>query len=1017
MGIKFFFHWYKNQFKRHMLKMSRGQNFMDINVSVDNLMIDMNGVFHNSAQKIYEYGNCKPQPRMLQHNRRKKISGLQKQIKVFEDVCRTVESLFYLVEPNKRLILCVDGPAPQSKQNQQRQRRFRSAMEKDDDESSFDSTCITPGTKFMDYLTKYIDWFLRKRISEDERWQNIEIIFSNEKAPGEGEAKCLKIGTPILLYNGMIKKVEDIQVGEKLIGDDGLPRTVLSLVSGEDEMFEIIQNNGDNYTVNRNHILSLQIADHKRIYWDNKDSAWIVGWYNRDTNRYQRKSFTGLKEGEISFVKMNENDKICIECEKSYTTGENFSKHMKKIHNIVIPKLKTFGRTKDEAHEDALKFLETIQDDNIVDISVVDYLKLPTNTQRKLYGFRCSSLSREKKDVDIDPYILGLWLGDGVSTQPIICSIDTEIVEYLEEYCVENGFELTHNDKYINYTICDKINRSSRIVSSLQKYNLIQNKHIPLDYKVNDEDTRLKVLAGIIDTYGNVTKNGRLVRIAQCLKHEQLVQDIVYLCRSLGFCTNVRKGKSTYTYENEKKSGICFNITISGDLERIPTLLPHKKCSVNPIPGENGRSIVVDKLRTSIKVKPVGKGEYYGFNLDGNQRYLLGDFTVTHNCINYIRFHGDPTDSYCIHGLDADLIMLAMGTHVPNFYILREDLYDRYNEFFCIDIGRIRSELAEMMRWESEKHVFNPEFAINDFIFLCFTVGNDFLPHIPSLEIIQNGIETILAVARDVGQYYGHITRKEGGRILFNLLPLQLFFVTIAGEEKGILEEKLSKKESYFPDLILERYARMEEGGKYNLDIEGYRETYCQEHFQVEESMEQICHKYLEGMQWVLSYYTRGVPNWNWSFTYHYAPPASVLASYVPTFVQPKYGRTTPPAPFQQLLSVLPPKSANLIPEPLNRLLLDENSPLKVFCPDTFDIDLAGKRKEWEGIVILPMVDFSVVRAAYFDTIGKLDQRELKRNMTNRSFVYLYTPQSSGMFRSYYGDIEVCKVRTMMIDL
>lgn len=979
MGIKFFFQWYKNQFKRHILKMRRGQNFIDINVSVDNLMIDMNGIFHNSAQKIYEYGNCKPRPRMLQHNRHKKISGLQKQIKVFEDVCRTVESLFYIVGPNKRLILCVDGPAPQSKQNQQRQRRFRSAMEKDDNElSTFDSNCITPGTKFMDYLTKYIDWFLRKRISEDERWQNIEIIFSNEKAPGEGEAKCLKFGTPILLYNGMIKNVEDVQVGEQLIGDDGYPRTVLSLVSGEDEMFEIIQNNGDNYTVNRNHILSLQIADHKRIYWDNKDSAWIIGWYNRDTNRYQCKSFTGLKKGE----------------NYSITT-----------------------KTKDEAYEDALKFLETINDDNILDISVVEYLKLPKNTQKKLYGFRCYGVNWDKKNVEIDPYILGLWLGDGDFHNPTIFTIDNEIIEYLEEYCVENGFELIHNDKYINYRICDKNNRPSRIMSSLRKYNLFQNKHIPLDYKINDENTRLKVLAGIIDTCGIMSKEGRLINITQCLKHKQLVEDIVYLSRSLGFCTNVRKGKSTYTYKNEKKSGICFNITISGDLERIPILVPRNKCSINSIQGENGGSIMVDKLRTSIKVKPVGKGEYYGFNLDGNQRYLLGDFTVTHNCINYIRFYGDPTDSYCIHGMDADLIMLAMGTHVPNFYILREDLYDRSNEFFCMDIGRARSELAEMMRWESDNNVFNPEFVINDFIFLCFTVGNDFLPHIPSLEIIQNGIETIIAVARDVGKYYGHITRKEGGRILFNLLPLQLFFVTISGEEKGILEEKLSKKKSYFPDLLLEQYSIMEEDGKYNLDIEGYREGYCQKHFQVEESMEEICHKYLEGMQWVLSYYTKGVPNWKWSFPYHYAPPASVLASHVQTFVQPKYGRTTPAAPYQQLLSVLPPKSANLIPKPLNRLLLDENSPLKVFCPDTFDIDLAGKRKEWEGIVILPIVDFSIVRKAYFDNIGMLDNIELKRNMTNSSFIYLYTPQSSGMFRSYYGDIEECKVRTMMIDL
>jgi hypothetical protein len=971
MGIKNFFGWYKNQFNQHISKLGRGQNFAEINVSVDNLMIDMNGVFHNSTQKIYEYGNYKPNPRMLQKNIRKKnINGLKKQIKVFEDVCSTVESIFNLVDPTKRLILCVDGPAPQSKQNQQRQRRFRSAMEKDDKEfSSFDSNCLTPGTKFMDYLSKYIDWFIRKKISEDERWQKVEIIFSSEKACGEGEHKCSRVGTPILLYNGRIKKVEDIQVGDKLIGDDGYSRTVLSLVSGEDEMFEIIQNNGDNYTVNKNHILSLQYNYHQCIFWNEQTCSWIVKLYNK---KYKSKSFIGLSEYEITFAK-------------------------------------TDKKTKDEAYEDALKYLETIQDNNILDISVVEYLKLPKNIQKKLYGFRCSGVNWEKKNVIIDPYLLGLFLGYGDCINLVIYTIDKEIVHYLEKYCHENGFKLIHNEKNISYKICDNTQKTSRIISALQNYNLIQNKHIPIEYKVNDEETRLKLLSGIIDSDDNVKKEGRLLTIIQCICREKLVEDIVYLSRSVGFCTNVNKKKYEYTCCNcKKKVGECYKISLSGDLEKIPILVSRKKCL------SNGKSIVDNLI--SIKILSVGRDKYYGFNTDGNHRYLLGDFTVTHNCISFIRNYGDITDSYCIHGLDADLIMLAMGTHVPNFYILREDLYDKNNEFFCIKIGNIRSELAEMMRWESENHVFNCELAINDFIFLCFTVGNDFLPHIPSLEIIQNGIETILSVSRNVGSYYGHITRVEGGCIIFNIIPLQLFFTSIAGEEKGILEEKLTKKKSYFPDHLLNNYARQLKGGKYELDIEGYREGYCQEHFK-EESMEQICHLYLEGMQWVLSYYTRGVPNWKWCFPYHYAPPANILARFTQTFIQPVYGRTIPTTPFQQLLSVLPPKSANLIPSPLNRLLLDEDSPLKVFCPDKIEIDLAGKRREWEGTVLLPIVDFSIVRDSYFEKIALLDQRELKRNIAGRSCVYIFTPQSSGMFRSYYGDIPECKVRKMMIDL
>jgi len=575
MGIKHFFSYFRNQFPRDIMKLRRNQNFTDINVEIDNMMIDMNGVIHSSAQKIYEYGNNKPNPRFLK-NKKPRTYGLSHQKKLFEDICLTVERLFLLTNPKKRLILCIDGPAPKSKQSQQRQRRFKSASEKTEEEmiGHFDANCITPGTKFMDYLSKYIDRFIKQRISEDIRWQNIEVVFSSEKAPGEGEQKA----------------------------------------------------------------------------------------------------------------------------------------------------------------------------------------------------------------------------------------------------------------------------------------------------------------------------------------------------------------------------------------------------------------------------------------------------------ISYIRYYGEEGDSYCIHGLDADLIMLTLSTHIRDFYILRDDLYDYNNEFLCIRISTVREQLIEILRWKSEKFTFDPETSINDFVFLCFMVGNDFLPHIPSLEIIENGIDIILDVYRDVGRSYGHITRKVGGKVQFIHESLEVFLGTISHFEKKILEDKLNKKKVYFADLLLESCATLNKG-KYELDIERYREAYCEEHFPEEIGIEKICHDYFEGLQWVISYYTKGVPNWKWQFPYNYAPSASILAQHLSTFVCPTYGRTIPFLPYQLLLSVLPPKSSNLIPEPLNLLLTDDNSPLKPFCPDIFDVDLAGKRKEWEGIVILPIMDTEIMRTSYFEKIGDVDQRDLKRNVTGRSYVYMYTPTSKGMFKSYYGDIQETYVNVFAIDL
>jgi 5'-3' exoribonuclease 2 len=168
-------------------------------------------------------------------------------------------------------------------------------------------------------------------------------------------------------------------------------------------------------------------------------------------------------------------------------------------------------------------------------------------------------------------------------------------------------------------------------------------------------------------------------------------------------------------------------------------------------------------------------------------------------------------------------------------------------------------------------------------------------------------------------------------------------------------------------------------------------------------------------MQWVMTYYTRGVPNWKWRFPYHYAPFAHTIAEHVSTFSFKDYPITSPTVPFIQLLSVLPPKSADLLPAPLDDLLRSESSPMSEYCPDEFPVDLSGKRQTWEGTVILPMVDYAKVERWYFDRIKGVDERDRKRNILGKSFIY-----SQGVkpyqFHSFYGDFT-CKVGASPIDL
>jgi hypothetical protein len=171
----------------------------------------------------------------------------------------------------------------------------------------------------------------------------------------------------------------------------------------------------------------------------------------------------------------------------------------------------------------------------------------------------------------------------------------------------------------------------------LKEYNLVSNKHIPEDYIINDVNTRLLVLAGLIDTDGSVENDGTTIAISQCYDHKQIIDGAQRIAISLGFRTSVTDKKTSWTNKDGKQYGNALKLVISGSgIENIPTLLPHKKCYA---PSKKDMSCY------NIKVVENGIGKYYGFEVDKNNRFLLGDATITHNCDQTARtvIGPDPT--------------------------------------------------------------------------------------------------------------------------------------------------------------------------------------------------------------------------------------------------------------------------------------------------------------------------------------------------------------------------------------
>lgn len=150
-------------------------------IDTDNFLIDLNGLIHGVTQYCYQYGAYKPQKSLLHPERKPKQPKL---LDVLEEITNRIDNLVSFVNPKKRLLIGIDGPAPLCKLYQQRSRRMKAAF--DNKDCPFQTSNISPGTKFLSDVSSFLDHHIQKKIT-DGTWGDIEIIFSNCFCPGEAE--------------------------------------------------------------------------------------------------------------------------------------------------------------------------------------------------------------------------------------------------------------------------------------------------------------------------------------------------------------------------------------------------------------------------------------------------------------------------------------------------------------------------------------------------------------------------------------------------------------------------------------------------------------------------------------------------------------------------------------------------------------------------------------------------------------------------------------------------------------
>ena len=218
-----------------------------------------------------------------------------------------------------------------------------------------------------------------------------------------------------------------------------------------------------------------------------------------------------------------------------------------------------------------------LQKGEIVDVKVTDYLKWSAKRKHLSKAFKTKTLLFEERRIKtLHPYILGVWLGDS------------------------NEFAW---------------NSPGGLMEDLQRINVFKNKHIPEEYLVACVEDRLELLAGLLDTDGCYDDTKNRYELSQ--KSLDFTLQVKRLAESLGFACSLGKQKNN-------KFGNCYRLWISGEhLESIPVALSYKKA--------RARKQIKDPNRYSFTVELLPEDDFYGFEVDGDNRYVLGNFIVTHN--------------------------------------------------------------------------------------------------------------------------------------------------------------------------------------------------------------------------------------------------------------------------------------------------------------------------------------------------------------------------------------------------
>ena len=395
-----------------------------------------------------------------------------------------------------------------------------------------------------------------------------------------------------------------------------------------------------------------------------------------------------------------------------------------------------------------------------------------------------------------------------------------------------------------------------------------------------------------------------------------------------------------------------------------------------------------------------------------------------HKILNHIRNNDKTSDDYydIIYGLDADLIMLSLASKKDNICLLREPNNFNQNDidlpFLYLDIDTLKlsflNEIETRIKDLEINNLTKINFNINlhnftiDYIFLCYFFGNDFIPHIPSLDIKDGGIDNLIEIYLDIVISYNkflidnnkiendifiellHRLSELEENTLFNIQKRRNNFKLRYNDELESLSEiQLFEMHNYpMKNKDIEN--------KVNVTKEGWQKRYykyCFDNIDLNDTklknlINKYCNDYLEGLIWTFNYYIEGCASWNWFYNYRHSPLISDIYNFIKNndfdINSINFKKDSSNNPFTQLLMVLPSESKHLLPKSYQYLVSNIESDIIDLYPIDFEVDTFHKRYLWQCPPIIPNIDYNRIIKSIEKC--KLTPNESKRNTLKSNY-------------------------------